>query len=479
MNASPSISKPAPDVVGGALLVALGAAVLTSWRPIPVFAGAIGLIGLLVTFRRPDLLLYGFVLCLLAIGDIFSMDPVTQVPVRIYPADYLVLLLAAALLSLRRTAVRSLLAEPQTWLLLASLVYGVVQLLYAMAFTEHEMNAILGDFRRLYFYPLAFFTPMLLWRSRSSLRPLATLLVLATLIIAVFACYRALSGNTWRPGIHGRLGDFRSISPFDGVPLMATFSLCLLDLLRSQRLRARSIVLAMIIIFVCVIGNWRIFWALLPLLCVFTVFLKSRKLLTWKLVLPLVALLLGLVAVFTASRLSPDVFRNLEYRFSKEVVNVSKDQDPRYHAWQETLRLARQSPVIGVGIGHQLVFYALTSARTWTLSSQTTTHSIVLSYLYETGIIGLLLFLGIHGLFFLRVGLPILRSQFPEADLAYALLVGYIVIMLMSMVQPFGSDSPGAACLLYILMGTLTLWQAQQTRNISRVAQAQVMPAST
>ncbi len=103
----------------------------------------------------------------------------------------------------------------------------------------------------------------------------------------------------------------------------------------------------------------------------------------------------------------------------------------RIELWQESLRIFRLHPILGVGLGN--INYHVQLAGTLFMRS----HNLVLELLSETGIIGLLLFLS------LLIG--ILRAQIKncqqiqgdfQKSLAWGILAGTITALTHSMVEP-------------------------------------------
>ena len=111
------------------------------------------------------------------------------------------------------------------------------------------------------------------------------------------------------------------------------------------------------------------------------------------------------------------------------------------------------APVLGVGIGDQFEFLSLNSSGQYYIS-HLTTHNILVSLLYQTGIIGAGLFIGIHGIFTVAIwkGLSILKPH--SRVLMLGLLAGYFSALIMGMVQP-SFESPGAIVIFYFFVGII------------------------
>ena len=123
----------------------------------------------------------------------------------------------------------------------------------------------------------------------------------------------------------------------------------------------------------------------------------------------------------------------------------------RYWLWRSALNYLKKNIFLGAGIGHRLYCAIRTRAGFFRVILTNHVHSIPMTILYQTGIIGLSLFLAFYGSF-LYLFFRNARKVLPEYQpLLVGLFVGFVCAVTQGAVEPVGS---GVGMLnIYLLMG--------------------------
>jgi O-antigen ligase len=167
-----------------------------------------------------------------------------------------------------------------------------------------------------------------------------------------------------------------------------------------------------------------------------------------------ILILLFLIFVLLCLRFFfPELYLLLFEKIAFQVLEFEFQSNIRYFAWRAALSRFFNSPIFGVGIGDQFEFLAYNS-QGLLYTSRLTTHNIILSILYQTGIIGATLFVMIN----LRI-LAYMWRQLPLCDSKYrgliaGMIASYLGALAMAMFQPL-LESPGAVVAFYLWVGIM------------------------
>ena len=395
-----------------------------------------------------------FTIALFVFFDLIGYWPLLEKPLRVYTADGILLLLAILPIKLltRRVSLKELFASPISRLLGLNLLYGGIALVMGFA-AGHALNDVLGDFRRFYVYPLAFFVVLSNVFSLKDVRKLTMGLGLALLVISSIALGRVITGNTWDPAQFRRAGDFRAIGYFTGVIVVmgiGIFSGIGFSVKKNRVLFFLTVSVSLVVV---LLSGYRLLWILAGMALIsMSIFALGKKGNTVQLVLA-VLLWLGLLGGFVvvAQRLFPDLWLLWSEKFLVGVLGFSFESNARYFAWQTAWEKFLSSPIIGIGIGDQFEFL-LRNSRGYFQTGNATTHNILLDLLYQTGAIGGGLFLLIHFMVLKTVWGRLKGHKLETRLPLLGMLIGYLSCLVMSMFQPT-LDAPGAIVAVYLWCG--------------------------
>lgn len=437
------------------LTATISLALLINYVPLGTWLAVIAVplaAGMTLFFYKETLLV--FTIALFVFFDLIGYWPLLDKPLRVYTADGILLLLAILSIKLltRKVSLKELFASPISRLLGLNFLYGGIALVMGFA-AGHALNDVLGDFRRFYVYPLAFFVVLSNVFSLKDVRRLTTGLGLAVLVISGIALSRVITGNTWDPAQFRPAGDFRAIGYFTGVIAlmgMGTFY----GLGFSVRKNRLFFFLTVgILLIVALVSGYRLLWILAGIALIsMSIFALGKKGNTVQLVFVVLSglgLLGGFVVV--VQRLFPDLWLLWSEKFLVGVLGFSFESNARYFAWQTAWEKFLSSPIIGIGIGDQFEFL-LRNSRGYFQTSNMTTHNILLDLLYQTGAIGGGLFLLIHFVILKTVWGRLQGHKLERRLPLLGMLFGYLSCLVMSMFQPT-LDAPGAIVALYLWCG--------------------------
>jgi O-antigen ligase len=412
--------------------------------------------GMMIRFsmRTQTILLAVYIFVFIAAYDIIGYSPILTSPVRLYFADIILFFMVIlALRVLLNSIVLRRLQSPITMLLIINMTFGLAAVFIGLK-AGNTINNVLGDFRRFFLYPLVALITISILIRQSDLKKLVVIFGSALFILGMIGLVRFATGKTWDPDQFGQINAFRAIGYFSGalisigVGVMYAISIC-------NRGFRKYASLAVVFLFEAVLlaSGYRLLWAAGICIPLFVAYLSSHGARKGLRLLGIGAILLLLLTglVLVAQSIFPDVYDRVVSRFSSGLFNLDFSTDVRYYAWKAAWLKFRSSPIVGVGIGDQFQFLALSSTGRFYLSTRTT-HNILMSLLYQTGIIGGGLFLAIHISFSLYVwrGLSKLGSR--ARVYLLGMLAGYFAAMVMGMFQPL-FESPGAIVILYLWMG--------------------------
>jgi O-antigen ligase len=164
-------------------------------------------------------------------------------------------------------------------------------------------------------------------------------------------------------------------------------------------------------------------------------------------------------AFFLFSGKADKVVFMLKERIANFGTPMASDSDTRFYAYRQALENYAAHPILGTGLGDDLSYPKKTTAGTFEYI-QGTTHNIVLDLLYQTGPVGLGLFLAMHGLFCLHLWRRIRRIDPIHEPAAVALFSGYLCTLAHYSFEPAWVSG---LIVMYMSMGlVLVLLREQQ-----------------
>jgi O-antigen ligase len=406
----------------------------------------------------------------LLLGACFLMNDITvPIVVRWYGAD---LVLAFVALACVRFVYQY--SDRHCWnarprserylvlLLVAGALYALLPLGAGLLVAHNAMTDVMGDVRRFYVYPLAMLVPLFVPIPAWQRDRLHAAFVAACFLLLLMGAYRLASGARWAEDIYSlstsEIVQPRILSHTEAMNLtaVAAFLTATVRTARYPVNRLAALVLLAASAGLLVICGWRlavIYAAAAPVAVLFML-RWLRKEPFWRIALTLTATATAaLAALFTLAALFPGdmgrIFSKLLYRFQ----NVGSEPDSRYFSWRHAIDEWQEAPIFGKGLGHQLYYYFRASDGQF-LAEFGSTHNLLLDLLYQTGLVGVGLFLAVQGMFIFTVWrrLPTLRPQYHAV--AAGLVAAYIAIWGFALLQPL---QVGAFVTLFMCMGFLLL----------------------
>jgi hypothetical protein len=320
----------------------------------------------------------------------------------------------------------------------------------------HELRAIIGDFRRLFFYTLAFGVSWRALDSPDKLKTIERIIYFAVTPVIIISSLRAWTGGSWTPEYAAE--DLRAVSYASATVLFWVFYdvVSRLALMRSNNVLGQlsTYFWLLLVSFTFLIANYRLFW-LIPLAgCVgfFVILWQSRMLRSMRLLRGLLFISIASLAAILLLKITRNqLYLLVEHKFVEDVLGFQFKNSFRYFVWGEAWSRFTNNPLLGVGIGDRLETYILDSQGNWYLRTSTT-HNILIELLYQTGIAGFSLFLLPHFLFIFYIWRYLPKLPIKWSRPALVLLMTYFSMFLLGNFQPF-LTVPSVAVLFYALMG--------------------------
>ncbi len=412
-----------------------------------------------------------------ALGFRQAMDflPVHVGGFKVYMGDFLVFLLGAMVLQtavagIRRGTAPVFELSRTEWrlafLLVAATCWGVLSALNGLA---HGLipRDVVGDFRRLCFYAWVFFLPLGFRYTRRHLRLIPAALLAGCGIALLFGLYRLATGHYYYP--NDEVNIFPRLLVDDEVvslALLVAYCTAILSAKRTRRLKLAAFLVAALAAALMCLSGWRMGIAEAVLAPAFVIAIMARNRgkgvvgIALRLAVVLTVLAVGAgSAFFLFSGKADKVVFMLKERIASFGTPMSSDSDTRFYAYRQALLNYAEHPVLGKGLGDDLVYPKKTTAGTFQYI-RGTTHNIFLDLLYQTGPVGLGLFLAIHGLFCLHLWRRIRRIDPVHEPVAVALFSGYLCTLAHYTFEPAWVSG---LIVLYMSMGlVLVLLREQQ-----------------
>jgi O-antigen ligase len=395
-----------------------------------------------------------YIFLFVAAFDFVGYDPISTAPIKIYFADGILLFMLVVVFQLlfHRISIRDL-KSPITLFIIINFLFGIMAVGIGF-YVGNSTNNILGDFRRFFLYPLVALLPLSINIKRSELRRIFIVFCLTLLCICFVAYARVILNTSWDPEQFYATNQFRAIGYFSGILICIGIALVYAISINSHGYKKIAL-LTILFIFEAAIfaSGYRLLWILGIFLPLFISYFSSRGIdKVFRILGIFIVLILFLVGLtYLVEAISPDVYTRLTNRIITIINDLDFRNNIRFYAWSTAWSMFTSSPIIGVGIGDQFEFLSLSSNGQYVIS-HLTTHNILVSLLYQTGILGVGLFLIIHGSFTYVIlrGMSTLSSYIKVPLLG--MLAGYFSALLMGMVQPL-FESPGAIVLFYFFVG--------------------------
>lgn len=421
------------------------------WAEPVVFLGLAAAAIALFFLPVGDWLVLPFFAVLTGATEAMSEHPVSIGGYTFYGADALLFLMAslpvARWLQPKKTRVPEPCGAPHESGVpksyIAFFCWGILALAASFLLRDYPANNIIGGFRRVFFYSLAFPLVLLMPLDRRHLRCLPPALWTTFLLVTATGLYRLATGQTWRERqfvIDATFPSPRLLSHGECLALAAVLAY-FTAILVAPGSRTRKIVaipgagIATALLF---LSGYRLFALLavaLPLCVLMAVYWFRRERATALLTSGILgALLLGAAGLVVMLLLRDEV-AEVYQQVRERVVSFSFKDDIRYYTWREALRLFSDSPLVGAGLGHRLTFAHRTSQGLFQVSEYTT-HSMPITVLYQTGLPGLLLYLWFHISWIGHVLFNRHKVPKDNVPVLVALLSLYLCSFAVSLMQP-------------------------------------------
>ncbi len=381
-----------------------------------------------------------------ALGFRQAMDfmPVHLGGFKVYLGDFLIFLLGAVVLQTAVSTVRrgtapllelSRMERIFAVLLVAATCWGAFSGVVGVA-RGLLIRDVIGDFRRLCFYAWVFFLPLGFRFTRLHLRMISVAMLGGCGIALLFGLFRLVTGHWFYP--NDEVNIFPRLLVDDEVVSLALLVAYCTALLMADRSRQVKLVAGMtagLAAAMMCFSGWRmgIAEAMLAPLLVVTIMARNRGRgvvgigIRLGAVMALLAVGVG-GAFFLFSGKADKIVLMLKERIANFGTPMASQSDTRFYAYRQALVNYANHPVLGTGLGDDLSYPKKTTAGTFEYI-QGTTHNILLDLLYQTGPVGLGLFLAMHGLFCLYLWRRIRRINPRYEPLAVALFAGYLCTM--------------------------------------------------
>jgi O-antigen ligase len=445
------------------LIIALVVGILSARFPMIAAVSVLLALALPLTLFFPYEVFLILSFLLLSLGDYFGSKPILLGGFKFYGADYFLLILIIVAIRISKTD-REKTKSPLTLLLWVYIIYGFVSLLIGLFYQNHELNRTIGDFRRFFYYPIAFFLGWMIVSEKKDIFKFEKIISFVPVIILAFASMRLATGQTWAPEIHARPEDFRAMPYFDGIALIFLFSYFMALFFAKRRLNLLQLSLTFLIPIFIVLSGFRLLWVLfiLSIMLVFWFTIKQkgkRKYIRILLYLILIVLISMILFRVTGGR----YFEMFETKIVNKILRYEHSSERwRYPAWKSALNKFESSPIVGTGLGDEPIFWAMNSADQWQKITRTL-HNAFLEILYQTGIIGALLFVLILVKYsvFVYKNIPSIDNDF--MPIIIALFVLFVCGTIQSLFQPY-LNHPGNGVIFFAFMGV-----AMKATHLSRL----------
>ena len=367
---------------------------------------------------------------------------------------------------------------PRTRISLPLLVYCAAGLLFLYRGwgTAEKVNDALGDFRRVFFYPLVFF--LALWETRRNPRAAAWMggAFVCGALTQVVSGYLSVFMGRFRQLFFADV--FHILSHYSTTMLSIVFYLGLAALLVRRRRRGVywSLAAAGSVVLLIVIANFRAAWIGLvagTAVCLARSPVGLAQLrrfflpvLSGLVLIAVVFLALGKVELAPGATLKGEVLEKLN-----RLRNFQSDPNVqwRFASYRAAMKGWREHPVLGAGLGNQTTFYAPGAFGGQYLAFGHRVHNSYLWFLYATGSAGFALFLWVQVTLFLCLWRGARAAQEEMTKVWVLAFLGFYAHFLAVTAFHHLFESSVPSLTLYALAG-LTLGVLAEDRAASTVA---------
>lgn len=434
------------------LFIAIVVGTLSAIEPVLAAIAVTLLLGFFLSVLFTYEIFLIFSLLLLSLGDLFGSIPLDLGGFKLYGADYFMALLIIVIIKISLTD-RPKTKSPLTLLLWIYIVFGLGSLLTGLFYQNHEINRAIGDFRRFFYYPIAFFLGWNIISAKKDIIKLEKIINFVPIIIMAFATLRLITGQTWAPEIHARPEDFRAMPYFDGIALIFIFSYFMALFFVKKKLNLFQLVFAFLIPIFIILSGFRLLWGLFILSALLVLWFTFKQKGKRKYIRILVYLFLIILVSLLLFRMTGGKYYEMfETKIVDRIMRYEHSSERwRYPAWKSALNKFGSSPIVGTSLGDEPTFWAVNSAGQW-IKITRTLHNAFLEILYQTGIIGALLFLLILFKYsaFMYKNLKWVDIDFLPITVAFFIL--FVCGLIQSLFQPY-LNHPGNGVLFFSFMG--------------------------
>jgi O-antigen ligase len=421
--------------------------------------GPIGLLtGGLMTLRWPQFPVSALVFLCVFLNNVIVDKSVSLGFFRLYPQDVLIgFALLSVLLRIPSGLGKRLHSGTLGRLIVLAMVLGLLQTVRGLAL-GNEFNAAFGDFRRGYFYMIAFFLVLIEASDPAGLRWVHRAFLIGAVLIAVRGVYRLTLGQLYQMSW---FDVFHVLSHSDLVFIIFLAYYCFARLAYpAPGRRSWPWLLLLPLTFVLIVlGNFRASWIgfVLAGLVMAVLLPKHRRRILVLTAIPLLLIVAAGLYTFRNVRIGTYGETLQEEVVSKSRALLEWQTDPniiwRIHSYREALRIWSEHPLLGAGLGKRLVFHSINAAGEQSIHFNHRAHNSLLWIGFTTGIVGVLLFSALHASYFLGA-LRRLRQlgTKPEAGVLLAYIGFYIAFIATALVDVILEISP-TAIILYAHMG--------------------------
>ena len=448
-----------PPALIGASLVLFAALLFTNDF---LLFGATAVAAGLILLPFSPLLTMAFYTCVLAFSVPINDIPLEVGDFRFYGSDFAVYLVGCVaaywLWAASRQKTQLIVESSRLDRLIITLVllnvgWGVVEVANGVYIYGLDLRDAIGDFRRIYVYMLAVLIPVGLPIRASLLRKMPYVFAVGGAGAILFGLNRMTTGVLYH-SFTSHVDSPRILGDNELVAL--TFLLAYVVALVAGKANPIKKLLAIpfgaAAVAFMLLSGWRYGIALAvgvaPMTLVVVGLMKNVKLgrLALRAVPAAFVVVLGALIVFSVFEETVNYVWQM-----RRARQQMYQQDARTAAYATALNEYAQKPVIGTGLGHQLVYFAVTSSGEME-SRQSTTHNIFIDVLYQTGAVGILLFLGLQALLTWHFLKNAKKIDPKLRGIAAALFIGYAATMGLFCTQP---SHPAAVMSTYLTMGFL------------------------
>jgi hypothetical protein len=417
---------------------------------LPEFAllAAAGIIALLALPMAPWLLPVFFgVACGLPI--LVNEHPVQIAGIKFYGADAILYFLPAAVLRVviwPEETIGKLSRESRTLLIIFAIyfVWGLVSVLIGLGVKGYPVNEVLGAFRRLYLYPGALVVCLVLLVGRRESHWFKAALWLSIFLVFATASYRLGTGQTYHERqyvLEATIPSPRllSVAECTALCMALAYATAVAQCKTSTSfIRLVGAAVALGSAALLAMSGFRLaalFALVVPSCAVFAmIWLQGLKVGHIVGAVLTMAVITG-VTGYTFVYIFPEIMGHAHLQFMQRLYSFRLTDDMRYYIWRAALGEYASSPVFGTGLGSKLT-YPLRASDGQFWMRKSTTHSTLLTLLYQTGPLGIGLFIALHG-YFLRFVLLRGRQMTPRLrPLLLGVLAFYAGYLAFSMLQP-------------------------------------------